>query len=58
MFFLTCGRHIQKISNIEKNKRDHIQTHMENMFVIVELLHGTQRKRERKEKECQQYCKT
>jgi hypothetical protein len=32
-----------------KIKHDHIQTQMQNMFVTVELLYGTQGKRERKE---------
>jgi hypothetical protein len=35
-----------KDKHIHKNKHYNIQTHMYNMFVIVELLHGTQAKRE------------
>jgi hypothetical protein len=31
-----------------KNKHDHIETHMQNMSVIVELLYGTCGKKERK----------
>jgi hypothetical protein len=37
-----------KDKQIYKNKHDHIQTHMQKMFVIVELLYGTWEKRERK----------
>jgi hypothetical protein len=37
-----------KNKHIHKNKHDHIQTQMQNMFVTVELLCGTQRKREMK----------
>jgi hypothetical protein len=32
----------------KKSKHGGTQTHMKSMFVIVELLHGTQEKRERK----------
>jgi hypothetical protein len=31
-----------------KSKHDHIHTYIENMSVIVELLYGTQGRRERK----------
>jgi hypothetical protein len=31
-----------------KNKHDHIQTYMYNIFVTVELLYGTWGKRDRK----------
>jgi hypothetical protein len=31
---------------MHKNKHDHIQIHMQNMFVIVEILYGTQGRRE------------
>jgi hypothetical protein len=47
MFSLIHGRWIQKI-NIHKDRHDHTQTQMWNMFVTVELLYGTQRRRERK----------
>jgi hypothetical protein len=47
---LICGRYIQKINIYKKSKHGGTQTHMKNMFVIVELLHGTQEKREGKRK--------
>jgi hypothetical protein len=37
-----------KDKHMPKNKHDHIQTQMCNMFVTVELLSGTWGKRERK----------
>jgi hypothetical protein len=37
-----------KDKHIHKNKHDHIQTHMQNMFVIVELLYRTWGRKERK----------
>jgi hypothetical protein len=37
-----------KDKHICKNKHDHIQTHMYNIFVIVELLYGTWGKKESK----------
>jgi hypothetical protein len=37
-----------KDTHIHKNKHDHIQTHTQNMFVIVELLYGALGRRERK----------
>jgi hypothetical protein len=37
-----------KDKHIHKNKHDHTQTEMLNMFVIMELLYGTWGKRERK----------
>jgi hypothetical protein len=38
-----------KDKHIPKTKHDHIQTYMQSMFVIVELLYGA-RQRERKRK--------
>jgi hypothetical protein len=37
-----------KDRNVHKNKHDQTQTHMQNKFVIVELLYGTWGRRERK----------
>jgi hypothetical protein len=37
-----------KNEHIHKNKHDHIQTQMKNMFLTVELLYGTLGKRERR----------
>jgi hypothetical protein len=37
-----------KDKHINKNKHVHIQTQILNMIIIVELLYGTQRNRERK----------
>jgi hypothetical protein len=37
-----------KDKHIHKNKHDHIQTYMKNMFVIVELLYGTWGRRKSK----------
>jgi hypothetical protein len=37
-----------KDKHIHKNKHDHIQIHMQNMVVTVELLYGTWGERERK----------
>jgi hypothetical protein len=33
---------------VHRNKHDHTQTHLQDMFEIVELLYGTQGRRERK----------
>jgi hypothetical protein len=33
-----------------KNKHDHIETQIQNMFVTMELLYGTRGKKERKRK--------
>jgi hypothetical protein len=43
MWKIDPKKHLHK-----KNKHDHIQTQMQNMFVNVELLYGTQEKKERK----------
>jgi hypothetical protein len=40
-----------KVKHIDKNKHVHVQTHVQNIFVIVKLLCGTQGRRERK-REC------
>jgi hypothetical protein len=37
-----------KDKHINKNKHYHMQPQMQNMLVIMELLYGTQRKKERK----------
>jgi hypothetical protein len=37
-----------KHKHIHKNKHEHVETHMWNMFVIVGLLYGTQGRRERR----------
>jgi hypothetical protein len=37
-----------KDRNVHKNKHDQTQTHMQNKFVIGELLYGTWGRRERK----------
>jgi hypothetical protein len=37
-----------KDKHMHKNKHDHIQTQMYNMFAMVELLYGTSGKREMK----------
>jgi hypothetical protein len=42
---------------IHKNKHDHIQTHMQNMFAIVELLYGNwERNKEKRLIEQHQQC--
>jgi hypothetical protein len=46
--FLSYVEGRSKDKHINKNKHDHIQTQMWNIFVTVELLYGTQGKRERK----------
>jgi hypothetical protein len=38
-----------KDKHIHKNKHNHIQTQIQNMFLTVELLYGTGGKRKRKE---------
>jgi hypothetical protein len=43
---------------IHKNKHNQIQTHMQNMFVIVDLLYGTQGSRERKRERASKIHKT
>jgi hypothetical protein len=48
MFSLIYGRQIQKINIYTKNKHDHIQKYMQNMFVIVEQHLGTWGRKERK----------
>jgi hypothetical protein len=37
-----------KDKHTHRNKHGHIETHMQNMFVTVELLYGTRGRRERK----------
>jgi hypothetical protein len=37
-----------KNNHLHKNKHDHVQTQIQTMFVIVELLYGTQGKKEMK----------
>jgi hypothetical protein len=37
-----------KDKHLHRNKHDNMQTHRQNMFVIVELLYGTLGRRERK----------
>jgi hypothetical protein len=49
-YFLSHVEDRSKDKQIHKNKHDHIQTQMYNMFATVELLYGTQGKRERKRK--------
>jgi hypothetical protein len=46
--FLSYVEDKSKDKHIHKNKLDHIQTQVWNMFVTVELLYGTWGKRERK----------
>jgi hypothetical protein len=46
--FLSYVEDRSKDKHIFQNKHEHMQTQMYNMFVTVELLCGTWRKRERK----------
>jgi hypothetical protein len=46
--FLSHVEDRAKHKYIYKNKHDHIQTQIQNMFVTMELLYGTRGKRERK----------
>jgi hypothetical protein len=41
IFFSHMWKIDPKDKHIHKNKHDHLQTHVENMFVIVELLYVT-----------------
>jgi hypothetical protein len=46
--FLSYMEDRSKDKHIHKNKHDYIQTQIQNMSVRVEILYGTQGKRERK----------
>jgi hypothetical protein len=48
MFSLITWKIDPKDKHMHKNKHDHLQTQLQNMFVTVELLYGTQGKKERK----------